>query len=76
MTDRFFRFIPDEERWVAYPIPLTGTYTRDVTFTRDGKVCTSNNPLPAPALEGGVLQIFCIDTDYTANAAGGLAFSK
>ncbi|MEH6558228.1 MAG: carboxypeptidase regulatory-like domain-containing protein [Oceanicoccus sp.] len=76
MTDRFFRFIPDEERWVAYPIPLTGTYTRDVTFTRDGQVCTSNNPLPAPALEGGVLQIFCIDTDYKSNAAGGLASSK
>ena len=73
MTDRFFRFIPDQERWVAYPIPLTGTYTRDVTFTSDGKICTSNNPLPAPALEGGVLQIFCIDTDYKANGKDGLA---
>lgn len=37
------------------------TYTRDMTFTADGKICTSNNPLPAAALEGGVLQILCID---------------
>ncbi len=63
MTDRMFRFIPAEERFIAYPVPLSGTYTRDTTFTPDGKVCTSNNPIPAPALEGGILQIICIDTD-------------
>lgn len=62
MTDRMFRFIPKEERFVAYPIPLTGTYTRDTTFLPDGRVCSSNNPIPAPALEGGILEIICIDT--------------
>jgi streptogramin lyase len=64
MTDRMFRFIPGEERWVIYPAPLAGTYTRDVTFTADGQVCTSNNPLPAAAIEGGVLEILCIDPNY------------
>ena len=65
MTDRLFRFIPDQERWVIYPMPLMGTYTRDMTFTADGQICTSNNPLPAAALEGGVLEVLCIDADYT-----------
>lgn len=64
MTDRVYRFIPAEERWIAYPIPLTGTYSRDMTFSADGQVCLSNNPIPPPALEGGVLEIVCIDTNY------------
>ena len=61
MTDRFFRFIPEEERFVVYPAPLMGTYTRDFSFTEDGKACTSNNPLPMAALEGGVGEIICIE---------------
>jgi len=68
MTDRIYRFIPEEERFVVYPMPLAGTYTRDMTFSADGKVCSSNNPLPPAALEGGVLEIFCIDPEYDANA--------
>lgn len=66
MTDRIYRFIPDEERFVVYPMPLAGTYTRDMTFSADGQVCSSNNPLPPAALEGGVLEIFCIDPMYDA----------
>jgi streptogramin lyase len=73
MTDRIFRFIPDEERWVFYPVPLRGTYSRDMTFTADGQVCTSNNPLPAAALEGGVLEIICIDADYRPETAAKIA---
>ena len=61
MTDRIYRFIPAEERYVVYPVPLSGTYTRDMDFTADGQACTSNNPVPATALEGGVLQVICID---------------
>ncbi len=60
MTDRIYRFIPAEERFVAYPVPLSGTYTRDVDFTADGKACMSNNPVPAAALAGGVLQVLRI----------------
>lgn len=64
MTDRIFRFIPSEERWVVYPVPLSGTYTRDMTFMADGQVCLSNNPIPPPALEGGKLNIICLDPTY------------
>ena len=74
MTDRFFRFIPDEERFAVYPAPLTGTYTRDFSFTEDGKACTSNNPLPMVALEGGVGEIICIEIMKDApSAISGLA---
>lgn len=69
MTDRLYRFIPAEERFVVYPVPLSGTYTRDMTFTEDGQICTSNNPIPAPALEGGVLQILCLDPYYEPEEA-------
>ena len=67
MTDRIYRFLPDEERFIVYPMPLAGTYTRDMTFSPSGQVCASNNPLPPAALEGGVLEIFCIDPEYDPN---------
>jgi streptogramin lyase len=76
MTDRIFRFIPGEERFVVYPVPLRGTYTRDMTFTAEGHVCTSNNPIPAPALEGGVLQIICLDPDYRPDDSPRLAMGN
>ncbi|MGE0623811.1 MAG: carboxypeptidase regulatory-like domain-containing protein [Pseudomonadales bacterium] len=68
MTDRIYRFIPGEERWVVYPVPLSGTYSRDMTFAMNGQVCLSNNPIPPPALEGGALQIVCIDPQYDPKA--------
>lgn len=66
LTDRIYRFIPSEERFIAYPVPLAGTYTRDMSFTKAGHVCMSNNPIPAAALEGGVLEVICIDPNYDA----------
>ena len=61
MVDVSWRFIREEERFVAYPMPLKGTYTRDFTFTKEGWACSSNNPIPATALEGGVPELLCID---------------
>ncbi len=61
MLDLVWRFLPDQQRFVAYPMPLRGTYTRDFTFTNEGYACTTNNPIPAPALEGGVPELICID---------------
>ncbi|MEZ5599277.1 MAG: carboxypeptidase regulatory-like domain-containing protein [Pseudomonadales bacterium] len=71
MTDRLYRFIPSEQRFVVYPVPLSGTYSRDMTFTADGQVCLSNNPIPPPALEGAQLEILCIDPNYDAGTGGG-----
>ncbi|MFO1322390.1 MAG: carboxypeptidase regulatory-like domain-containing protein [Burkholderiales bacterium] len=61
-TDHAYRFIPGEERFVAYPMPLRGTYTRDFTFTKEGWACSANNPIPAAALEGYTPELICIDT--------------
>ncbi len=61
MLDVAWRFLPQEQRFVAYPLPTRGTYTRDFSFTREGWACTSNNPIPAAALEGGVPELICID---------------
>jgi len=61
MTDRMYRFIPFEERWVVYPTPLRGSYSRDIDFAPDGKACASNNPYPLRSLEYGTSEIFCIE---------------
>lgn len=61
MTDRVYRFVPDEERFIIYPMPLRGTYTRDFAFTKDGWACTANSPIINAALEDGVAGLICID---------------
>ena len=63
MTDHLYRFRPSTRTWTAYPLPLRGSYTREMSFTRDGRVCTSNNPFPAGALENGVPELICLDPD-------------
>ena len=64
MMDLVWRFIPEQEKFVAYPLPLKGTYTRDFSFTESGWACTSNNPIPvAIALEGGTPELICIDPE-------------
>lgn len=66
MTDRIYRFIPSQERFVAYPVPLSGTYTRDMTFTKEGRVCASNNPIPPPFIENSQIHLLCFDPFYNA----------
>lgn len=61
MLDVAWRFLPQEQRFIAYPLPTKGSYTRDFSFTPEGWACTSNNPIPAAALEGGVPELICID---------------
>ena len=62
MSDRMFRFLPKEERFVAYPLPTRGIYQRDVVFTPQGWVCAASSPVPAPlTVEGGMQEVACID---------------
>lgn len=68
MLDVAWRFLPGEKRFVAYPMPLKGTYTRDFSFTPQGWACTANNPIPATALEGGVPELICIDPGHSPAA--------
>ncbi|MBI3156514.1 MAG: carboxypeptidase regulatory-like domain-containing protein [Burkholderiales bacterium] len=61
MLDLVWRFLPKEERFVAYPLPLKGTYTREFTFPKQGWACTTNNSLNR-FIEGGMPELICIDT--------------
>ncbi len=61
MSDRVFRFLPKEERFIAYPLPARGSYLRDLIVTPEGFVCGSNNPVPVAVLEGGMGEVLCID---------------
>ena len=62
MSDRMFRFLPGEERFIAYPLPTRGIFLRDVIFTPDGRVCASSSMAAAPlAVEGGMEEVICID---------------
>ncbi|MEP1144215.1 MAG: carboxypeptidase regulatory-like domain-containing protein [Henriciella sp.] len=69
MTDRVYRFIPGEARFISYPMPLRGTYTRDFSFTQDGLACTANSPIMNVALEGGIANLICIDPDMSLEAS-------
>lgn len=70
MLNVAWRFIPTEERFVAYPLPLKGSYTREFTFTTSGWACTANNPIPPAALEGGSPELICIDPNYAPESKG------
>lgn len=34
-----FQFLPEEERFIAYPLPTCDAFLRDVIFTPQGWVC-------------------------------------
>jgi len=62
MSDRMFRFIPKDERFISYPLPTRGIFLRDVIFTPDGTVCAASSMAAAPlAVEGGMEEIICLD---------------
>jgi streptogramin lyase len=62
MSDRMFRFLPQQERFIVYPLPTRGIYLRDVVFTPEGMVCSASSPMPAPVtVEGGMQEILCLD---------------
>lgn len=60
-SDRILRFDPKTKVFTSYPSPTRVTFLRDLTFTKDGKICASNSNLPAYAIEGGRPLMLCID---------------
>lgn len=63
MSDRLFRFLPKEGRFITYRLPVRGSYTREFFFPADGRICSPSSPLPAApdVIEGGMDDIFCLD---------------
>jgi hypothetical protein len=66
-SDRVLRYVPQEKRFITYPMPSRVVWFRDLEFTEDGQVCTSNANLPAYAHEDGLPAFVCIDPDGVAN---------
>jgi DNA-binding beta-propeller fold protein YncE len=62
-TDRVLRYLPQEKRFIAYPMPNRVIWFRDIDFTKDGKVCMSNSNLPAYAHEDLVPAFICIEPE-------------
>ncbi len=65
MSDRIFSFDPISETFTSYPLPTRVSYLRDLVFTEDGRVCSSNSNLPAYAIEGGLGGFICLDPGET-----------
>lgn len=66
LSDRVFRYIPMQKRFVSYPSPTKVTFLRDIVFDANGGVCSSNANLPAYAIEGGLQAMLCIYPDKNA----------
>lgn len=60
-SDRVLRYTPATRRFQSYPSPVRVTVLRDLVFTKDGRVCSSQSNLPAYAIEDGVPSFICID---------------
>lgn len=71
LSDRLFRFDPKQESFTSYPSPTRVNFMRDIIFTPDGEVCSSNSNLPAGAIEGGRPKIVCIDPDLSMTPPAG-----
>ncbi|NKB35562.1 MAG: hypothetical protein GKR93_00145 [Gammaproteobacteria bacterium] len=66
-SDRMFRFLPEEKTFIAYPLPTTGTYLRDVIFLPNGHACAASSPVPVlpTVIEDGMQAIVCVDPGDT-----------
>jgi streptogramin lyase len=62
-SDRVIRYVPATKTFQSYPSPTRVTVLRDMSFTRDGRVCSSQSNLPAYGIEDGVPSFICIDPE-------------
>lgn len=60
-SDRVLRFTPRTKSFESYPSPTRVTVLRDFSFTKEGRVCSSQSNLPAYAIEDQRPSYLCID---------------
>ncbi len=60
-ADRVLRFTPATKTFLSYPSPTRVTFLRDFSFTKEGRVCSSQSNLPAYAIEDQRPSYICID---------------
>ena len=66
-SDRIFSFDPKTEGFTSYPLPTRVSFLRDMVFTQDGKICSSNSNLPSYAIEGGLGGFICLNPNKSSN---------
>jgi hypothetical protein len=62
-SDRVLRFNPASKTFFSYPSPTRVTFLRDFSFTKEGRVCSSQSNLPAYAIEDRRPSYLCIDPE-------------
>lgn len=60
-SDRILRFTPATQTFVSYPSPTRVTVLRDFSFTKTGRVCSSQSNLPSYAIEDQRPSYLCVD---------------
>jgi len=62
-SDSLIRYQQASGEFTVYPLPTQVTYTRDIDFSIDGGVWTSNSNAPAWQIETGVPRIIRLDVN-------------
>jgi len=60
-SDRVLRFSPKTKTFQSYPSPTRVTVLRDFSFTKEGRVCSSQSNLPSYAIEDQRPSYLCVD---------------
>ena len=75
-TDRIVRFTPATQRFQSYQSPTRVSVLRDMSFTSDGRVCSSSSNLPAYAIEDHYPAFICIDPNGAEKDKAAMASRK
>ena len=67
-SDSLIRYQQSAGEFTVYPLPTMVTYTRDIDFSSDGGVWTSNSNVPAWQIETGIPRIIRLDVKNQINA--------
>ena len=60
-SDSLIRYRQDSGEFTVYPLPTQVTYTRDIDFSADGGVWTSNSNFPTWQIETGIPRVIRLD---------------
>ncbi len=62
-SDSLIRYQQDKDKFTIFPLPTQVTYSREVDFSNDGGVWTSNSNAPTWQIETGMPRIIRLDVD-------------
>jgi streptogramin lyase len=66
-SDSLIRYQQDDGKFTIYPLPTRVTYTREIGFSNDGSIWSSNSNAPAWQIETGIPRIIRLNVDGQIN---------